>query len=120
MTAIKEGHISQATARNVRVPPRKARLVVDLVRGKDVGIALDVLTCCEKKTAAILKKLLLSAAANAQNKSDVDLDSLYVKRAWVNEGTTLKRFLPRAQGRATPLRKRHSTITVILDEVAAR
>ena len=114
-----QGFISKATLRDIRVSPRKARLVVDMVRGKKLSVALDALEFCDKKTAPALKKLLMSAAANAKNSSAVDVDELYVKRAWVNEGRKYKRFMPRAQGRATPIRKRHSIITVVLDEVGA-
>ena len=111
-----EGYIAKAQLRNFRVPPRKARLVVDMIRGRRVESALEVLDTCDKKTAPVIKKLLLSAAANAENQSKVDIDELYVKRAWVDEGRVLKRWLPRAHGRATPLLKRFSHITVLLDE----
>ena len=114
-----QGYISKATLRDFRVSPRKARLVVDMVRGKKLAVALDALEFCDKKTGPALKKLLVSAAANAKNASAVDVDELYIKQAWVNEGRKLKRFMPRAQGRATPIIKRHSTITVVLDEVGA-
>lgn len=111
-----EGYVSKAKVKDVRVSPRKARVVVDLIRGKRVNKAIDLLEFCERKTAPVVKKLILSAAANAKEQSNVDIDELVVKRVWVDEGRVLKRFLPRAQGRATPLRKRHSHITVILDE----
>lgn len=114
-----EGSVSKAILRNVRVSPRKARLVVDMIRGNRVEVALDVLQNCDKKTAPIMKKLLLSAVANAGKNSGVDVDELYIKRAWVDEGRKLMRMMPRAQGRATPIRKRSSTITVVLDEVGA-
>jgi large subunit ribosomal protein L22 len=112
-----EGHVATATLRNVRVSPQKARLVVNLVRGKKLDAAIDILALTDKKTAPIMKGLLLSAAANAKEKSAIDVDQLFIKRAWVNQGRKYKRFMPRAQGRATPVRKRHSTITVVLDEV---
>lgn len=111
------GFISQAVLRNVKISPRKARLVIDLIRGKAIGAALETLMMCDKKTAPVLRKLLLSAAANAKNASDVNVDELFIKKAWVDEARKLKRFMPRAQGRATPIFKRHSHITVILDEV---
>jgi large subunit ribosomal protein L22 len=113
------GFIAMATLRNVRVAPRKARLVVDLIRGKQVEQALDILSCCDKKTALLVKKLLLSAVANASSQS-VNVDELFVKRIWVNQGRTLHRIMPRARGTATPIRKRHSSITVLLDEVGAK
>lgn len=119
-TKTQEGHISKATLNNVRVPPRKARLVVDLVRGKKVEKALDILDSCDKKTGPILKKLLLSAVANASNKSKVNIDELFIKSAWVNEGRTIKGIMPRARGSASPIRKRHSRITVLLDEVGVK
>lgn len=114
-----EGYISRAVLRNARVSPRKARLVVDLIRGEQVESALDILVNSDKKTAPLLKKLLLSAVANANQKSGVDVDELYVRSIWVDEGRKLYRYMPRAQGRATPIRKRSSTITVTLDEVGA-
>ncbi|MCB0323492.1 MAG: 50S ribosomal protein L22 [Bdellovibrionales bacterium] len=113
-----EGYISRASLREVRVAPRKARLVVNMIRGQQVERALDMLEVCDKKTAPMLKKLLLSAVANA-DRSDVDIDELYVKRIWVDEGKTLHRIMPRARGSAAPIRKRHSSITVLLDEVGA-
>jgi len=108
--------VAKAILRNVRVSPQKARLVVDQIRGKGVETALGVLSFCDKKTAPLVKKLLLSAVANAQDRADANVDELYVKRAWVDQGRLYRRYLPRAHGRATPLRKRHSTITVLLDE----
>jgi large subunit ribosomal protein L22 len=111
-----EGYVAKAVLSHVRVSPQKARLVIDLVRGKPVGIAIDLLTSSTKKTAPILKKLILSAAANAKDKQNIDVDELVVKRIWVNEGRKLKRFIPRAHGRAAPIIKRSSTITVLLDE----
>ena len=117
--AVPEGFISKASLNEVKVSPRKARLVVDLVRGKNVNVALDVLENCDKKTAPMVKKLLLSAVANAEKNSGVDIDELIVKRIWVSEGKKLYRSIPRAQGRATPIRKRYSSITLHLDEVGA-
>jgi len=116
--ALNSGYISKATLRNVRVSPRKARLVIDMIRGKDLGRALDSLRTCDKKTARLVEKLIMSAAANAKESQRVDVDELFVKRAWVDGGFILYRFMPRAHGRATKIRKRHSTITVVLDERA--
>ena len=112
-----EGYISKARLSNARVSPRRARLVIDMVRGKSVGQALQDLEFCDKKTGPLLHKLILSAVANAKHKEGVDIEELFVKAAHVDEGRILKRFMPRAQGRATPIRKRHSHITVYLDEV---
>lgn len=115
--AEREGYVSKATLRNARVSARKARLVVDMIRGRQVEAALDILSCCDKKTAPLMKKLLMSAVANASERSGVDVDELFVKRAWVDEGRTFHRIMPRARGSATPIKKRHSTITVLLDEI---
>jgi large subunit ribosomal protein L22 len=104
--------------RSYRISARKARLVVDMVRGKHVQDALDTLAFMNKKVAPIVRKLIHSAMANAQHKSSVvDVDRLVVERAFVNEGPTLKRFIPRAQGRAAPIRKRSSHITIELREL---
>ena len=115
-TKTSEAHISKATLNNFRTSPRKARLVVDLVRGKKVDKAIDILEASDKKTAPVLKKLILSAVSNAGDK--VDVDELFIKTAYVNEGRTIKGIMPRARGSASPIRKRHSRITVLLDEVS--
>lgn len=103
--------------KGIRVAPRKARLVVDLVRGKHVQEALDILKFTNKKAAPVVAKMISSAIANAQNGATVDVDHLIVSKVFVDEGPTMKRFLPRAQGRATPIRKRTSHITVELQEL---
>jgi large subunit ribosomal protein L22 len=110
--------VSKAGLTNARISARKARLVIDMIRGQSVEKALDILDCCDKKTAPLVKKVILSALANAQDKHRVDADELIVKSAWVDEGRTFKRFMPRAQGSASPIRHRHSHINVVLDEVA--
>lgn len=110
------GFISTAKLASVRVSPQKARLVVDLIRGKDVSAALRILSFADKKTAPLLKKLIISAVSNAKDRSGVNIDELYVKTAFVDGAGFVKRFMPRAQGRATPIRKRSSSITVVLDE----
>ena len=106
---------SQAKLRNVRLSPRKARLVVDMVRGKAIQDALNILRFAPQKTAPILSKLLKSAVANAEQKGVSDVDQLYVKTVMVDQGPVLKRFLPRAMGRASRIRKPTSHITVVLD-----
>jgi large subunit ribosomal protein L22 len=106
----------QAKARFVRIPPRKARLVADLVRGKGVQKALTDLAFCKRVGSRIIGKLLKSAVANADQLGGSNVDSLFVRRIFVDEGPTMKRFRPRAMGRATRIRKRTSHITVILDE----
>lgn len=107
---------AKAVARFVRVSPRKVRLVMDEVRGKKVGEALKLLSYSPQKGAAILKKLIDSALANATANAEIDVDTLFVKRVFADEGPTLKRFRPRAMGRATRIRKRSSHLTVVLDE----
>ncbi|MEI6079147.1 MAG: 50S ribosomal protein L22 [bacterium] len=102
--------------RYVRIAPRKMRLVSDLVRGQMVGDAINTLKFTNKRGAKILYKTLMSAVANASNKGTMDVDTLYVKKVWIDEGPTMKRFLPRAQGRATTIRKRISHLNVVLDE----
>lgn len=108
--------ITKASARYVRVPPRKAREVADLVRGQAVSRALAIMDYCPKKAALVIKKVLQSALANAKAREKVDVERLYVSVIAVDEGPVLKRFIPRAMGRATPIRKRMSHITIELDE----
>jgi len=106
----------KASLKYARVGAQKARLVVDLVRGKDVNDAVKTLTFLNKKTAGIVKKLIESAVANAENKKVMDIDNLYVKAIWVDQGPVLKRFRPRAQGCAFGVRKKTSHINVVLEE----
>lgn len=110
---------SRARTRFVRISAQKARLVADMIRGRPVGDALNVLDYTPKKAARIIAKTLRSAVANAEDQQNVDVDDLYVKRAFVDEGPTQRRILPRAHGRATRILKRSSHITVIVDEKAA-
>ena len=105
-----------AKAKAMRISPIKVRIVGDLIKRKNINEALGILEFTPRKGAFILKKLLDSAIGNARQKKYVDVDTLYVKNVVVNEGPALKRFLPRAMGRATPIRKRMSHITLILDE----
>jgi len=107
---------SRAVLRHARVSARKARLIVDMVRGKDIGPALNTLSLKNKKTAPMVAKLLRSAVANAEQKGAHDPDRLFIKSAFVDEGPTMKRFMPRAQGRSTRILKRTSHITVVLAE----
>jgi len=107
---------AKAILRNVRISPRKGRLVADLIRGKQVEQALSILRFTPKKAARILIKTLRSAIANATDTQNVDPDKLYVKTTYVDGGTTWKRFTPRAHGRATPIRKRTSHFTIIVEE----
>ncbi len=105
----------RARLRFVRIAPRKAQLVADLIRGKRSGEALNILTFTKKAAAKIVIKLLKSAIANAMQKK-MDADRLYVKQIMVDQGPTMKRFQPRALGRATTIRKRTSHINIVLDE----
>ena len=105
-----------ARTRYVRISAQKARLVIDLIRGRKVEDALSTLDYTPKKAARIIAKTLRSAAANAENNYDLDVDRLYVKQAYVDEGPTQKRILPRAQGRASRIFKRTSHVTVVVDQ----
>ncbi|MCJ7744950.1 MAG: 50S ribosomal protein L22 [Actinobacteria bacterium] len=107
---------TRATARYVRVSPRKVRLVTDLRTGKDLTEARQILDYNPRAAARIVAKVLSSATANAENNNKLSPESLIVARAYVDEGPTLKRFRPRALGRATRINKRTSHITVVLDE----
>jgi large subunit ribosomal protein L22 len=107
---------ARAIKRYAQLSAQKARLVVDLIRGKSVEDALGILEYLPKRAAGLVAKTLRSAVANAEHEQRVDVDALYVKRAWVDEGPTAKRSLPRAHGRATPIFKRTSHITIVIDE----
>ena len=105
----------KAVARYVRIAPRKARLVADEVRGKSYPEAVSLLQFTNKRAAGIIGDVLKSAAANAEHNSDADPDELRIKTIKVDEGPTIKRYRPRAMGRATMIRKRTSHITVELE-----
>ncbi|MDR2832450.1 MAG: 50S ribosomal protein L22 [Streptococcaceae bacterium] len=107
---------AKAMARTVRIAPRKARLVIDLIRGKQVGEAYAILKHTPKAVSPVVEKVLKSAIANADHNLNLDPNSLYVKEAYVNEGTTLKRFRPRAKGSASQILKRTSHITIVVAE----
>ncbi|GAB4170574.1 MAG: 50S ribosomal protein L22 [Geothermobacteraceae bacterium] len=107
---------AKARLRYARLSPRKARWVVDMIRGKGVQEALSTLRFSPQKAAGIVAGVVSSAIANAEQKGIADVDKLYVKTITVDQGPVLKRFLPRAQGRATRIRKPTSHITVVLDE----
>jgi len=107
---------TRAVARYVRISPQKARLVVDLIRGRKVDEARVILEFTQKKAAGIVSKLLKSAVANASQKPDIDENVLYVKKIFVDQGPALKRWRARAQGRAASIKKRMSHITIVLDE----
>ena len=112
--------VSSAIQRTARQSPYKMRLVIDQIRGKDVNEALGLLKFSKKHAAKQIEKVLNSAVANAEFKArkddeSIDVDTLYIKQAIVNEGPALRRFMPAAQGRATPIRKRTSHVEIILD-----
>ena len=107
---------TRAVAKYIRVSPQKARLVADVIRGMKADTAVTTLRFMPKKAARILRKVLESAVANADQRDSVDVDNLYVKEITVDGGPMLKRFSPRAQGRATRILKRTSHITVVVDE----
>lgn len=106
----------KAVAKYVRISPRKARLVAELIKNKPIEDALNILKFTPKKAARLIEKVLSSAIANAEHNMSLDIDSLYVKRVLVDEGPTMKRIKPYAMGRAFYIRKRTSHITVIVDE----
>jgi large subunit ribosomal protein L22 len=108
---------SRAILRHTRVSPRKARLIADEVRGKPVSDALTMLKLMQNKRSGIVAKVINSAVANSLQSGMVDVDNLFVKSIQIDEGVTLKRFMPRAQGRATRILKRTSHISVVLDEL---
>ena len=105
---------AKAIARYVRVSPRKARIVVDQVRGKDVIAAQEILAFNERAISEVVAKVVNSAAANAQDRFGLRPESLVIKAAYVDEGPTMKRFRPRAKGAASKIRKRTSHITIIV------
>lgn len=106
----------KASLKFIRLAPRKARLVADLIRGKNVEEALNILQFTYKSTSQPLAKLLKSAVANADQQGGVNVDKLYVKDLQVNGGPMFKRFMPRAMGRASPIRHRTSHIEIELDQ----
>jgi len=107
---------AKAVAKTVRIAPRKARLVIDLIRGKSVGEAISILRHTQRSASPIIEKVINSAVANAEHNYEMDADNLVISEAYVDEGVTLKRFRPRAQGRATAVNKRTSHITVVVTE----
>ncbi|GMB10006.1 large subunit ribosomal protein L22 [Thermolongibacillus altinsuensis] len=107
---------AKAVARTVRIAPRKARLVIDLIRGKQVSEAVAILRHTPKAASPIIEKVLKSAVANAEHNYDMDVNKLVITEAYVDEGPTLKRFRPRAMGRASAINKRTSHITIVVSE----
>ncbi len=106
----------KATAKYVRIAPRKVRLVADLIRGKSIGEAIAILRHTPKSATEAVEKVVKSAVANAEHNNNLSADDLYVSEIRIDEGPTLKRFRPRAQGRASRINKRTSHILVKVSE----
>src|SRR5215207_7324996 len=124
---VRKGPATEARAfqRGTRQSPYKMRLVIDQIRGKDVNEALALLTFSKKHAAKQISKTLKSAVANAEQaarstNAALDVDALYIKHAVINEGPKLKRFMPAAQGRATPIQKRTSHVEIVVAERGGR
>ncbi|XFA98282.1 50S ribosomal protein L22 [Candidatus Izemoplasma sp. B36] len=107
---------AKAIAKSVRISPRKVRLVVDLIRGKQVGEAYAILRNTPRRASLPVEKLLKSAVANAEHNYQLEQENLYVKEVFVGEGKTMKRFQPHAQGRAFQILKRTSHIYLTVAE----
>ena len=118
-TAYRREHADKrphATARYIRMSPRKVKVVVDMIRGKSAKEAAAILTYTPKAACEPVLKVLNSAIANAENNLDMSRDTLYVAEVFTNQGPTLRRYRPRSRGSASRIRKRTSHITIILDE----
>lgn len=107
---------SKAVAKYIRIAPRKVRVVMDLIRGKNVAEAFAILRFTPKVGAEAVEKVLRSAVANAENNFNMDVDNLYVSTCFVDQGPTLKRIHPRSRGQAFKILKRTSHITIVVDE----
>ena len=107
---------AKAIAKNIRIAPRKARLVIDLIRGKSVIEADNILANINKEAARIIRKVLTSSVANAENNLGLKKESLVVSEAYVNEARTLKRIKMGSRGRVNPILKRSSHITVVVSD----
>ncbi len=107
---------AKAIARHIRIAPRKIRIVVDLIRGKNVGEAFAILKYTPKVGAEVVEKVLKSAIANAEHNCDLNADALYVSEVFVDQGPTLKRIHPRSRGQAFKILKRTSHVTVVVKE----
>jgi len=107
---------AKAIARHIRIAPRKIRIVVDLIRGKNVGEAFAILKYTPKVGAEVVEKVLKSAIANAEHNYDLNADALYVSEVFVDQGPTLKRIHPRSRGQAFKILKRTSHVTLVVKE----
>ena len=113
---LKSKKLTKAINKNVRSSPRKIGLLLDHIRGKKVDIAIRDLSFARQRIAADVKKVVQSALANAENNYQQDIDNLYIKEAYTGKSIVLKRFRPRAKGRASAIKKPYSNITIILSE----
>ena len=109
---------AKAIAKYVRIAPRKVRIVMDLIRGKDVADAFAILKFTPKRGSTFIEKVLKSAVANAENNFDMDADKLFVSTCFVDQGPTIKRYHPRSRGQAFSILKHTSHITVVVSEKA--
>ena len=119
-SAERAARIPQATAKYIRISSRKAGIVLDLIRGKDVQQALAILEFTPKAASPVIYKVLKSAVANAVNNKNMSEDELYVAQAYANPGPTLKRYVARSRGSASPMRRRPCPITVAVDARKAK
>jgi len=106
---------TQAVGKYLPISARKGRQVIDMIRGKDAGEALLVLKFLPNRSAKMVYNVLKSAIYNAQNNNNINVEDLFVSKAFVDEGPIMKRFMPRAMGRASRIRKRTSHVTIIVD-----
>ena len=113
MAEVKE---AKAIAKYVRIAPRKVRIVMNLIRGKDIADAFAILKFTPKRGATLIEKVLKSAVANAENNFDMDADKLFVSTCFVDQGPTIKRYHPRSRGQAFSILKHTSPITVVVSE----
>ena len=111
---------AKAIAKTVRITPRKARLVVDLIRNKDVAEAKAILMLTNKQACEVVLKVLNSAVANAEHNNNMDVNNLYVSSCYVTDGIRMKRMLPRAKGRGDVIQKRTCNITIVVAEREAK
>lgn len=107
---------AKAVVTHIRIAPRKVRIVIDLIRGKNVGEAFAILKYTPKVASEVIEKLLKSAVANAEHNYDMNADNLYVSTAYVDQGPTLKRIHPRSRGQAFKILKRTSHVTIVVKE----
>ena len=113
---IEKDNLIKAVNKNVRSGSRKANLILNFIKGKKVDVAIRDLEFTRKKVAEDIKKTVKSAIANAENNYQYDIDNLYIKEAYIGKSIVMKRFRPRAKGRASPIKKPFSRVTIILEE----